>query len=44
MPIRAGRLRVRVGLTKLEVREVASSGRAEKERGDESVVLKVRDL
>lgn len=44
MLIRAGRLRVRVGLTKLEVREVASSGRAEKERGDESVVLKVRDL
>ena len=44
MPIRAGRLRVRVGLTKLEVREVVWTGRAEKEREDESVVLKVRDL
>ena len=44
MLIRAGRLRVRVGLTRMEVREVVWTGRAEKERGDESVVLKVRDL
>ena len=44
MLIRAGQFRVRVGLTRLEVREVLWTGRAEKELGDESVVLKVRDL
>ena len=44
MPIRAGPLLVRVGLTNLEVKEVASTGKPEKARGDESVALKVRDL
>jgi hypothetical protein len=44
MPIRAGPLRVRVGLTNPEVKEVASTGKPEKARGDESVALKVRDL
>jgi len=44
MPIRAGRLRVRVGLTKLEVRKVVWTGRPEKAREDESVALKVLDL
>ena len=44
MPIRAGRLRVRVGLTNLEVKEVASTGKPEKVRGAESVALKLRDL
>ena len=44
MPIRAGRLLVRVGLTNLEVKEVASTGKPEKARGDESVAPKVRDL
>ena len=44
MPIRAGRLLVRVGLTNLEVKEVASTGKLEKVRGAESVALKLRDL
>ena len=44
MPIRVGPLLVRVGLTKLEVREVVWTGRLEKVRGAESVALKLRDL